>query len=69
MIFMEDDGYLGKFGLVLLGLVLLLIFLPIVIGVGISLLTGATGIAYYTVVILVAVVMWLLLGILFWSDY
>ena len=66
---MEDDGYLGKFGLVLLGLVLLLIFLPIVIGVGISLLTGATGIAYYTVVILVAVVMWLLLGILFWSDY
>lgn len=66
---MEDNNYLGEIGLVLLGLVLAVIFIPILIGIGVSLLTGATGLVYYTVVILVALVMWLMLWILFWSDY
>ena len=64
-----SDDFIGEIGLELLGLVLAVIFIPIIIGIGVSLLTGATGLVYYTVVILVALVMWLMLWILFWSDY
>lgn len=65
---MNNEDYLGELGLILLSLVLILIFVPISCGILISVALGAEGLTYYTIVILVAVLLWTLLGIFYCKD-
>ena len=56
------NDYLGDVGLILLLFVLLIVGVPLLIGMGISYILGVTGLKYYALVIVVASIIWLILG-------
>ena len=53
-------------GMVVLALVLAIMLVPIFIGVLVATLVGATGICYFGVISLVAVLFWLTLSAVWW---
>lgn len=50
--------------LLLMGIVL--VFVPVLGGMLVAYMVSATGIGYYVVVILVAVIIWLMISIMWW---
>jgi hypothetical protein len=60
-------NYLGELGLIVLGLILLIILAPIFVGMGVGFLFGLTGISYYSIVILVSVIIWICLWIYYYK--
>ena len=63
---MNEDNFLGELGLLLLIIILAIIIVPIVLGIGVAILTGAAGLTYFAIVISVAAIIWLMLISLVW---
>ena len=55
-----------EFGLIIIGMILLLFVVPVLIGVCIALGYGATGYDYYSTVIGVVCIIWVIGGIVWW---
>ena len=64
---MDSDNYLGEIGVVLLGIVLAVTIIPLLCGVGVAVLFGVTGLAYFSVVMSVACLIWAWLWLLWWN--
>jgi len=60
------NDILGDMGFVLLCVILVVIFAPLFLGVLISVLCGLTGLMYFTGVIGVAVILWVVFAIIWW---
>ena len=56
--------YLGDLAFILIGVVFVLLFLPILIGIGIGLLLGVTGYGLFQTGIIVALLIWCILVVL-----
>jgi len=54
------DGFLGEIAILLIGLILLIVLIPIIVGMLIAWALGTTGSLYYMIVMLVAVASWLM---------
>ena len=53
---------LGELGILLIITILAILIIPILIGIGIAILLDATGLTYYTIVILTSLVVWGTIG-------
>ena len=62
----EESNFLGEIGLILLGIILAITFIPLCIGVLFALVINATGLTYFLAVLGIACVIWVLLGIFYW---
>lgn len=60
--------YLGDIGLIVLGLLLIIILVPIFIGICISSLLNFTGYNFSIISILIAIIIWGILGLWFCYD-
>lgn len=60
--------YLGDIGLIVLGLLLIIILVPIFIGICISFLLNFTGYNFSIISILIAIIIWGILGLWFYYD-
>ena len=59
------EKYLGDLGLTAFVLIIAIVFIPIFLGWGLSLLVHADGMAYHTITILFALLIWMIIGIYF----
>lgn len=62
----EDSAFLGIIGIYALLIILAIICIPIFIGMGIAILAGMTGMAYFCSVIVISAFIWGILGLLVW---
>ena len=62
----DEDKFMGELGLILLIIILLILLLPILAGIFTAVIVGATGMAYYTIVIMIACIIWLMVGLVYW---
>ncbi len=56
-----DNNFLGEIGLIVLGILLLIFFVPIFIGAIIALFVGVVGLSYYTLTLGIAALIWFIL--------
>lgn len=56
-----DNIFLGEIGLIVLGILLLIFFVPIFIGAIIALFVGVVGLSYYTLTLGIAALIWFIL--------
>ena len=56
-----DNNFLGEIGLIVLGIFLLIFFVPIFIGAIIALFVGVVGLSYYTLTLGIAALIWFIL--------
>ena len=63
---MDKDDWILNIGLELGLIVLAIVLLPLIIGLIIAFAVGFTDFMFYTVVICVAVILWIILGLLWW---
>ena len=61
-----SNGILSELGVALILMALAVTFIPILIGVGIAFLIGATGIFYFTVVTFISIILWSVLCWVWW---
>lgn len=63
----DDNGeFLGGLGLILLGIVLAIVLIPLLVGLGVAFLCGIDGLLFFGVIIGVAVVIWSILGMIYY---
>ena len=60
------SDYLGDLGVILLCIVSAIVILPILCGLGVAFLFGVEGVLFFTIVIIVSVIIWSLLYFLWW---
>ena len=61
----DEENFLGV-GLILLGMLLALILIPLLIGFGVAFLCGIDGLLFFGVIIGVAVIIWSILGMIYY---
>lgn len=63
----EDNGeFLGSLGLILLGIVLAIVLIPLLVGLGVAFLCGFEGLFFFGVIIGVAIIIWSILGVIYY---
>ena len=63
---MDNDNWILDIGLELGLIVLAIILIPLVVGLGVAFLVGFTDMMFYSMVLIVAVVLWLIVGLFWW---
>ena len=63
---MDNDNWILDIGLELGLIVLAIILIPLIVGLGVAFLLGFTDFLFYSVVICVAVILWVIVGLLWW---
>lgn len=63
---MDDNNWVLDIGLELGLIVLAIILIPLIVGLGVAFLVGFTDMMFYSVVICVAVILWLIIGLFWW---
>lgn len=58
--------FLGDIAFVMIGIILIIIVIPILIGFGIAILLEPTGDLYYATVLLVPIFSWIVMGALYY---
>ena len=63
---MEEDetNFFAELGLIVLLIILAMMIIPILLGVGIAFIAGATGYLFWGIVITIAAFMWLIMGLI-----
>ncbi|WP_458454373.1 hypothetical protein [Methanobrevibacter sp.] len=62
----NEDGIslIEDIGVVLIGVLLLITIIPLILGVLMAFLVGASGVSYFTIVLGIAMVIWFVLGVM-----
>ena len=63
---MDNDNWILDIGLELGLIVLAIILIPLIVGLGVAFLVGFTDMMFYSMVIIVAVILWLVVGLFWW---
>lgn len=65
---MKDNSFLGELGLILLLIVLGVIVGPILVGIGVAIILGLTGISYYGTIIIITLLLWFIIWYSLYKD-
>jgi len=63
---MDNDNWILDIGLELGLIVLAIVLIPLCIGLGVAFLVGFTDLLFYATTICVAVILWVIVGLLWW---
>ena len=61
-----EKKFLGDIAFIMIGIILIIIIIPILIGFGIATLFRLTGDLYYTTVLLIPIFSWIVMGALYY---